>query len=118
SDLKEVLERSFANQPLTYTIDNKIIIVKRKPIVYNQSESLLQSEINGTITDSASGQPLAGVTVQLKDGSNGTVTEQDGAFTLEVPDDAILVVSYLGYVSKEISVNGRTELSISLSPAT
>src|SRR5699024_500724 len=57
-------------------------------------------------------------TIRVKGSTTGTTTDQDGQFTLNVPDDAVLEVSYLGYKTKEITVNGRTSLTISLAAAT
>ena len=70
--------------------------------------------VQGTVTDEA-GETLIGATVQQKGTSNGTVTDFDGNFTLTVPTNAILSVSYIGYTPKEIAVNGQTNLIIVLS---
>lgn len=70
--------------------------------------------VQGTVTDEA-GETLIGATVQQKGTSNGTVTDFDGNFTLIVPTNAILSVSYIGYTPKEIAVNGQTNLTIVLS---
>ena len=70
--------------------------------------------VQGTVTDEA-GETLIGATVQQKGTSNGTVTDFDGNFTLTVPTNAILSVSYIGYTPKEIAVNGQTNLTIVLS---
>ena len=70
--------------------------------------------VQGTVTDEA-GETLIGATVQQKGTSNGTVTDFDGNFTLTVPSNAILSVSYIGYTQKEIAVNGQTNLTIVLS---
>ena len=70
--------------------------------------------VQGTVTDEA-GETLIGATVQQKGTSNGTVTDFDGNFTLTVPSNAILSVSYIGYTPKEIAVNGQTNLIIVLS---
>ena len=70
--------------------------------------------VNGKITNS-SGQPIADVSVLEKGTNNGTVTKTDGSFSLNVLNtDAVLVVSYVGFATQEISVNGRTNLSVQL----
>lgn len=56
------------------------------------------------------GEPLPGATVQEKDASNGTVTDINGDFSLTVPVNATLTVSFIGFKPIEIPVNGRTEL--------
>lgn len=118
ADLTKVLDKIFAAQPLTYTIDDRIIIVKPKPVLPITSELLPTIEITGQVIDSATGQPLVGVSIKVKGTTTGTITGTNGEFHLAVKDDAILVVSYLGYNSKEIAVQERNTLNISLSVAT
>lgn len=112
--LGEVLEECFANQPVKYFINDKIIIVKPKGFV-NTKDLPALIKISGTVKDSATHAPLAGVTIQVKGSTMGTTTGANGNFSLDVPDNVVLIVSYLGYSSKEIHVNGRTEISIQLS---
>lgn len=73
--------------------------------------------ITGTITDSVTGQPLIGVSIQVKGSALGTTTDAKGHFDLEAPGNAVLIISYLGYYTKEISVNNAKTLSIQLSAA-
>ncbi len=71
--------------------------------------------IRGSVKDT-DGMALIGANVLLKGTSIGTTTDIDGAFSLEIPDDAsTLVVSYTGYKSLEISINGREVLDVILS---
>ena len=65
--------------------------------------------ITGIIVDEE-GESLPGATVLQEGSSNGTVTDIDGRFTLTVPSDASLIVSYIGFLSTEIPVNGRTDV--------
>jgi TonB-linked SusC/RagA family outer membrane protein len=74
-------------------------------------------QIGGTVTDSVSGKALAGVTIQVKGTTVGTTTDANGHFNLEAPEKTTLMVSYLGYQTKEILVNGVTSLNIQLSTA-
>lgn len=70
--------------------------------------------VTGTVLDET-GQPLVGVNIQVKGTNDGTSTDIDGAFVLEdVAEDAILVVSYVGYQTQEVPVQGNTSLTISL----
>lgn len=65
--------------------------------------------ITGTITDSKTGAPLSGVSVQVKGTTQGSVTDANGKFTLNVPDNgAVLVVSSIGYAVQEINVTAKT----------
>ncbi|MGE5943916.1 MAG: SusC/RagA family TonB-linked outer membrane protein [Flavobacteriales bacterium] len=73
-----------------------------------------QWTVKGIVLDS-NGQPLAGATVLEKGTTNGTQADFDGNFSLNVSSkDAVLVISYIGFLSKEMSVNGQTSISITL----
>ncbi|MBK5271295.1 MAG: carboxypeptidase-like regulatory domain-containing protein, partial [Bacteroidia bacterium] len=63
---------------------------------------------------SESGEPLTGVSVIVKGSNTGTTTNEDGDFSITVPDDAILVFSFVGYENTEASVSGKSILDISL----
>lgn len=69
--------------------------------------------ISGTVVDT-NGEPVIGATVAIKRTTNGTITDVDGKFSLNVPNNAILQVSYVGYIPKEIAVGNQTNLSITL----
>lgn len=69
--------------------------------------------VRGTVTDDT-GMPIPGVNVIQKGTSNGVVTDFDGNFAIEVPQDAILVFSYLGYATVEYPVDGRAQLDVEM----
>lgn len=69
-------------------------------------------EVTGTVSDSTG--PLPGASVVEKGTTNGTQTDFDGNYTLTVGGDAVLVVSYIGYKSQEVSVNGRSNINFTL----
>ncbi|WP_411765932.1 SusC/RagA family TonB-linked outer membrane protein [Winogradskyella sp. A3E31] len=76
---------------------------------------LLAQEVKGTITDEATGIPIAGATVLEKGTSNGTTTNFDGEYSLNVNSfPAVLVVSYLGYETKEVSVNSASTVNVQM----
>ncbi|MDL2212344.1 TonB-dependent receptor [Bacteroides sp. OttesenSCG-928-D19] len=68
--------------------------------------------VKGTVTDGL--DPVIGANVTAKGTSNGTITSLDGDFTLTVSPQATLVISYMGYVTQEIPVNGRTVFNVVL----
>ena len=74
-----------------------------------------QNTISGTISDEV-GNPLPGVSVLIKGTSTGTTTDDTGTYTLSVPGDATLVVSFIGYKTQEIAVGNRTAISFALEP--
>lgn len=75
-----------------------------------------QSSITGTV-NSAKGEALPGVTVLVKGTNNGTTTDGDGKFTLNVPAEqtgGILAVSFIGFLTQEVAINNRSTINISL----
>lgn len=73
-----------------------------------------QTTINGTVTDDA-GEPLAGVNIVEKGTSNGTATDFDGNYEIEVTEDATLVFSYIGFNSSEVITSGESTIDVTLS---
>ena len=75
--------------------------------------SFAQQNISGVISDS-DGSPLPGASIIEEGTTNGTITDFNGNYSLTVPDDATIVVSFIGYQSKEVLVDGQSTISISL----
>src|SRR5690625_5339967 len=75
---------------------------------------LPQITVEGTVVDH-DGEPLIGVNIQVKGSTKGTATDFDGRFTLEdVEEDAVLVVSYVGYQTIEVPVEGQSQITITM----
>ena len=71
--------------------------------------------VSGTVIEASSGQPLPGVNVVVKNTSKGASSNFDGEFTLNnVPLNSAIVISYLGFVTQEITIINSDSLSISL----
>lgn len=77
---------------------------------------LAQNRITGKIINQSDNQPVAGATIQEKDATNATVSADDGSFSITVGNNATLIVTFIGYTSQEIQVNGRNNISVSLQP--
>ncbi|MCB0629172.1 MAG: TonB-dependent receptor [Saprospiraceae bacterium] len=72
--------------------------------------------ISGQVTDEK-GEGLPGVTIRVKDSEVGTITDFDGSYTLEIPDEATtLIFSFIGFVTIEEQINNRTRIDVSLEP--
>jgi TonB-linked SusC/RagA family outer membrane protein len=96
--------------------------MKRKYILFTaallvQVLSFGQISINGLVQDDDTGEPLLGATVMLTDGSEGTITDFEGKFTLKIPEESKrITVSYTGYQSRNIKLEtGKVEYVIQLS---
>jgi TonB-linked SusC/RagA family outer membrane protein len=103
ASVDEALEATFKNQPLTYTIDDKVITIKEKtPSFLDRVVAVFAAiDVRGRVVDSL-GNGLAGATVSVKSGKQGTQTAANGEFFLKnVDENAVLVISYLGYVTSE-----------------
>ncbi|RKN76908.1 SusC/RagA family TonB-linked outer membrane protein [Ulvibacterium marinum] len=78
-----------------------------------EAETIFQTTVSGTITDSG-GVPLPGANVVEKGTTNGTQTDFDGNYTLDVDANATLVISYLGFQTQEVAVNGQSTVNVTL----
>jgi len=73
-------------------------------------------QVSGTVLDESE-QPLPGASILVKGTSTGTVTDIDGEYQINVPDqDAVLVFSFLGYITREESLNNRQVIDVTLEP--
>ena len=68
-------------------------------------------KITGTVVD-ATGEPVIGATVMQKGTNNGTVTDMDGRYTIDVPANAILVISYIGYTTQEVAASNGANVTL------
>lgn len=117
----ELLDKCLAPINFTYEFTDKgTIVVKRKPVIAlpkdakDSSDQAVQFQVSGIITDQ-DGQPLPGASIVEKGTTNGTQTDFDGNFSIVVADEnAVLVVSYMGFATKEILVKGQANISIVL----
>lgn len=113
--LNKALDRIFVNLPLTYTIMGKTIVVRKKAEKLEAKyETVMLTEVKGLVVDSANGSPLVGVTIKVRGGTMGAITDGKGEFSLNVPPNSVLEISYLGYKSKVISLEGRSSIKVLL----
>lgn len=77
------------------------------------SETINLQKVSGTVTD-GNGEPIPGATVVIEGSTTGTVTDIDGKFSLEVPDGAVLLFSFIGYQTQRINPGNQSNLAITL----
>ncbi|MDR1814537.1 MAG: TonB-dependent receptor [Tannerella sp.] len=117
--VSEVLTKALAGRNLEYSIVSarSIVISDKNPKPANQVPVSTQTRktVSGKITDET-GEPVMGATI-LEKGTqnNGTASDADGNFTLNVGNNATLVVSYIGYATNEYLTNNQTSVNIILS---
>lgn len=114
-NIESVLQTLFKGTDVVYRIADKQIVLSQKDMIQNtEVDGIQQSKvIIGTIVD-ASGTPIIGANIMVKGTTNGTISDMDGKFSLEVDKDATLVVSYIGFANQEIRVGNQNNLSITL----
>ena len=108
--VSEILSEITRNNSLTYKIVDKHIIITK---VNNLSKGQSIKKVTGVITDDK-GEPIVGANVIEKGSTNGTVTNVDGNFTIDVSEGSILLISYVGYDTYEIKVTAKTSYNIVL----
>jgi TonB-linked SusC/RagA family outer membrane protein len=112
--VKQAMNWALEGKPLAYSIVGNVIVIREKETTAESSVVPDLSEIHGTVVDSTTGRPLPGVTIRQQGGASGTTTDANGRFTINVPDDATLEITYLGYSRQVVHVNGRKELHVTL----
>ncbi len=96
-----------------FTLSRKALMALALLLTFTLPALAQKITVHGVVDD-ATGEPLIGATVMEKGTSNGTATDFDGNFTINVAPDATLVISYIGYDTQEVALNGRTELKVTL----
>nr|WP_199074891.1 SusC/RagA family TonB-linked outer membrane protein [Pedobacter sp. ASV19] len=118
--VEEVLKLCLEGQQLDFSIENKIIVIKQKQPSFIEKVVAAFDGVNvfGNVGD-AENKPLPGATVTVKGTRRTTMTDNKGQFSISnVPKDAILQISFMGYINKEVKVSSdflqiRLELSTS-----
>lgn len=113
--LEQALDSCLKGQPLTYQIVDRTVVLRRKeadPVVAGAPPPV---DVHGRVLDN-DGKPMAGVSVLEKDTHNGTVTDNEGRFTLHLPtrDKVFLVISSIGYETRTIALEGRSNIEVVL----
>lgn len=111
----EVLDDMFEGTNIKYVMEGKNIVLTKNGEKIENVPSVQQENntVKGKVTD-IKGEPIIGANVIEKGTTNGIITDLDGNFTLNVPANATITVSYIGYVPQTIALNGRTNLNIQM----
>ena len=110
ASLQQVLDEVLVKRGFGYEIIDKVITIRRL-----QQQKNTKIQIKGLVTDTKK-QPLPGVTVMIKGTSLGTVTDAEGHYVLTIPqrDELVLVFSFVGMNSREVTYKGEQELNVEL----
>ncbi len=111
--ITQVLDQLLNKRGINYSIQNRQIVLT-SVAEDNQLEVVQKNHVKGRVTD-ASGVPLPGVTVVVKGTAKGGITDTDGNYSLaNVPDEAIIIFSFVGMETQEVEVNGRLFINVTL----
>jgi TonB-linked SusC/RagA family outer membrane protein len=113
--LAEALKVIFADQPLTYLVDDKEITIKKKPAA--TEPAIVLADVHGKIVDEE-GNPLPFVSIVIKGTQKGAITAADGTFTLHASNGDVLLASSIGYEPQEIRYTGQATVQFTLKRAT
>jgi TonB-dependent starch-binding outer membrane protein SusC len=113
--IKQVLDTCFVNQPLTYKIINKIIVVKNKEFAEPNASVQDPIDVKGRVTDK-DGNPLSGANVKIKGTNIGTTTDQNGNYELKgIDENAVLEITYVGHETQIVAVRNKQIINAALS---
>ena len=107
--LDAILKKAFAGKQISYEVVGKQIILK----ISCNSQSSQSRKISGTVKDQ-NGESVIGANVSVKGTTIGTITDIDGNFILEVPENVVIQISYIGYITQEISLGNKEHLDVLL----
>ena len=115
-NINDILVQVFDGTDVDYMIIDRQIVLSPGEYL-TEAKSLLQPRtVSGTITDE-NGDPLPGLSVFIKGTTQGTVTNLEGEYTIQVEDEsAVLVYSYIGYLTQEIEIGNQTTIDITMEP--
>ncbi len=119
--LRQVLDDCLRQQGLSYVLSNKVIIIRRMPVVAESAVAanapdtgaLNVIEVKGTIVNEK-GDPLEGANVKVKGSVISTQTSLDGSYHIKASRNATLVVTFIGFEQKEVPVSGASTVNIQL----
>lgn len=111
----EVLKACFSDQPFNYVIENNTVVLSRKLLVQRSAPQNVDITVTGRVLDETS-KPIPGASVRVKGSTQAAQTTPEGEFTLKVAENAVLIVSYIGYESQEVLVNKQKMIIVNLKP--
>ena len=77
------------------------------------ASAFAQSTVKGTVNDE-SGEPIIGATVKVEGTSAGAITDMDGNFSVQAASNAKIIISYVGYVTQQVNVGGKSEITVTM----
>ena len=111
--VKHVLESIFKDKNVDIQLVDNHIVLRAKSSQPGRPATAQAHRVTGVVKDHM-GDPVIGANIVEKGTTNGTITNIDGRFSIEVSPGATLIISYIGYLSKEIQVNNQRNIQVNL----
>ena len=111
ADLPEVMDKLLNSTSLSYKVmpDNLVVL-------FSKVTTAPEIRVTGKVTDE-NGNPLAGASIRVKGTNLGVSADSKGDFAITVPDDAVLIFSYVGYDERQVPVSGQSTINMQLRPS-
>ena len=123
--LSDILKACFKDQPVTYQITKKTVVIQRKPETITEQIAPVTTppvvdqviHITGKVVDSTTNQTMPGVSIAVEGATTGTVTDVNGSFSIDVPNaQSALRFSFIGYKTQRIAINNKNHITVILAP--
>jgi TonB-linked SusC/RagA family outer membrane protein len=108
--IETVLDRLFASTDVTYKVEDRQIILSKKELTKSPRQQP-RLKITGNIV-TETGDPVTGASIVEQGTTNGVISDINGAFRMDVSEDAVLQISYIGYLTQTLNTGNRTTLHI------
>lgn len=111
--VSEVLAEAFEGTGVKYVMEGHNIVLTKQAESVAATQQNNKITVKGIVTDMR-GEPIIGANVLEKGTTNGSITDLDGNFTVSVPSNAVLLITYVGYQPQTINLNGQSSLNIKM----
>ncbi len=122
--IHEVLPELLSGTNLAYKVMEKDVVIfpsSSETVKENDASTdearQQEIEVSGTVTDAQTGEPLPGVNIVVQGTTIGTTTDMDGNYSIEAPEDATLVFSFVGYQEVAMDIEGRQQIDVEMEQA-
>jgi len=112
-NVHSILDKVLKNTDLTFMVNDRNVNILRKSRMEVMPQQQTKRIITGTIIEN-NGEPIIGANVVEKGTTNGIITDVDGKFSLSVGPNAILHITYIGYISQDISIGSQQNVNVTL----
>jgi len=112
TSIKEILSKIFNGENVDYLVYDRQIVLTTKVKAKDFKSEPPQTTISGNITAASDGSALPGVNILVKGTNKGAISDVDGNFNIEAESTATLIFSMMGYLNKEVAINGQSVIKV------